>query len=156
MSIPAKPSRKRQLPASCWFCALLLLNGCGSAQPGCDSPDARTSVVKIISDDSNNALVDYAAQNSSSVAAMVSNANTEAEKSAILDKARKGAVYRLDDTVLTNSRNRATGAIACSGLLYVTVEDATAEKQVDFQIERTRDGKMSVSVAPFLFERPHQ
>jgi hypothetical protein len=33
----------------------------------------------------------------------------------------------------------------------VTVADTTAEKQVDFKVERATDGKMSVSVDPFLF-----
>ncbi len=126
---------------------MLLLNGCGGTEPECDSLDTHKSVVKIISDDSNNALV----INSSSVAAMVSNTNTEAEKLAIWEKARQGAVYRLDDTILTNSRNRATRAVTCSGLLYVTVGDTIAQKQVDFKVERTTDGKMSVSVDPFLF-----
>ena len=35
------------------------------------SLDTRNSVVKIVSDDNNNALVNYAVKNSSSVAAMV-------------------------------------------------------------------------------------
>jgi hypothetical protein len=103
MSIPTKPFRKRQPLALCWFSVLLLLNGCGGAQPECDSLDSHTSV-KIISDDSSNALVDYTVKNSSSVAAMVSNANTEAEKLEVLEKARQDAVYRLDETILTNSR----------------------------------------------------
>ncbi|SIO63228.1 hypothetical protein SAMN05443247_09642 [Bradyrhizobium erythrophlei] len=146
-----KPSRKKQPLALWWFSVLLLLNGCGGAEPECDSLDTHNSVVKIISDDSNNALVNYAVKNSSSVAAMVSNANTEAEKLAIWEKARQGAVYRLDDTILTNSRNRATRRVTCSGLLYVTVGDTIAQKQVDFKVERTTDGQMSVSVDPFLF-----
>jgi hypothetical protein len=146
-----KPYRKNQ-PLALWrLFILLLLTGCGGAEPECDSLDSHNSVVRIISDDSNNALVNYAARNSSSVAAMVSNTNTEAEKLAILEKARQGAVYRLDDTILTNSRNRATRAVTCSGLLYVTVGDTMAEKQVDFKVERTTDGRMSVSVDPFLF-----
>ena len=47
--------------------ALLLLSGCSGAAPEseCDSLDARNSVVKIVSGDSNNALVNYAARNSS-------------------------------------------------------------------------------------------
>jgi hypothetical protein len=146
-----KRLRKKQPLALWWFSVLLLLNGCGGAEPECDSLDTHNSVVKIISDDSNNALVNYAVNNSSSVAAMVSNTNTEAEKLAIWEKARQGAVYRLDDTILTNSRNRATRAVTCSGLLYVTVGDTIAQKQVDFKVERTTDGKMSVSVDPFLF-----
>jgi hypothetical protein len=148
-SIPMRPFTKKQPLALCWL--LLLLNSCGGTEPECDSLDARNSVVKVISDDSNNALVDYAVRNSNSVAAMVSHTNTEAEKLAIWEKARQGAVYRLDDTILTNSRSRATRAATCSGLLYVTVGDTTAQKQVDFKVERAADGKMSVSVNPFLF-----
>jgi hypothetical protein len=33
----------------------------------------------------------------------------------------------------------------------VTVGDTIAQKQVDFKVELTTDGKMSVSVDPFLF-----
>jgi len=150
-SISMKPFRKKQPSASWWFFVFLLLNGCGGIEPECDSLDTHHSVVKIISDDSNNALVDYAVKNSNAVAAMVSNTNTEADRLAILERARQGAVYRLDDTILTNSRNRATRAVTCSGLLYVTVGDTIAEKQVDFKVEQTTDGKMSVSVDPFLF-----
>jgi len=150
VSIPMKPFRKKQPLALWWFSVLLLLNGCGGAAPECDSLDARNSVVRIISEDSNNALVNYAVKNSSSVAAMVSNTNTEAEKLAIWEKARQDAVYRLDDTILTNSRNKRT--VTCSGLLYVIVGDTIAQKQVDFKVERTTDdGKVSVSVSPFLF-----
>jgi hypothetical protein len=145
-----KPLRKKLPLVLWWFPVLLLLSGCG-LEPECDSLDTLNSVVKIISDDSNNALVNYAVRNSSSVAAMVSHTNTEAEKFAIWEKARQGAVYRLDDTILTNSRNRATRAVTCSGLLYVTVGDTIAQKQVDFKVELTTDGKMSVSVDPFLF-----
>ena len=130
---------------------LLLLSGCGEATPECDSLDTRNTVVKVISDDSNNALVNYAAKNSSVVAAMVSNAGTESEKLAILEKARQDAAYRLDDTILLNSRNRAAQEVTCIGLLYVTVADATAQKEVDFKVKQTADGKMFVSVNPFLF-----
>ena len=130
---------------------MLLLNGCGGAEPECDSLDTHNSVVKIISDDSNNALVDYAVKNSCWVAAMVSNANTEAEKLAIWEKARQGAVYRLDDTILMNSRNRAAQEVTCIGLLYVTVADVTAQKEVEFKVKQTADGKIIVSVNPFLF-----
>jgi hypothetical protein len=149
--IAMRPFRKKQSLALWWLSASLLLSGCGGAEPACDSLDTQSSVVKIISDDSNNALVNYAVKNSSSVAAMVGNTTTEAEKLAIWEKARQDAAYRLDDKILTNSRNRATRAVTCSGLLSVTVADTVAEKQVDFKVERTTDGKMSVSVDPFLF-----
>jgi hypothetical protein len=130
---------------------LLLLSGCGGAEPECDTLDTRNSVVKIVSDDSNNALVNYAARNSSVVAAMVSKTNTEAEKLAIWEKARQAAAYRLDDTIRTNSRNKAKRTVTCSGLLSATVEDVTAQKEVDFKVEQTADGKTSVSVSPFQF-----
>lgn len=132
---------------------MLLLSGCGDASPGpeCGSPDARNSVVRIISDDSNNALVDFAAKNSSAVAARAGNASTEAEKLAIWEQARQGAAYRLDDVIRTNSTSKALGASACSGLLYATVEDATVEKEVDFKVQQTPDGKVSISVSPFQF-----
>ena len=133
------------------FPVLLLLSGCGEATPECGSLDTRNTVVKVISDDSNNALVNYAAKNSSVVAAMARNANTEAEKLAILEKARQDAAYRLDDTIRTNSRNKAKRAVTCTGLLYATVKDTTAQKELDFKVEQTADGKISVSVSPFQF-----
>jgi hypothetical protein len=95
--------------------------------------------------------VNYAVKNSSSVAAMV-DTKSEAEKLGIWEKARQGAVYRLDDTILMNSRNRAAREVTCSGLLYVTVaDDATAQKEVEFKVKQTADGKIIVSVNPFLF-----
>jgi len=128
-----------------------LLSGCGGATPECDSLDARGTVVKIVSEDSNNALANYAVKNSGTVAAMISNTDTEAEKLAIWEKARQGATYRLDDTIRTNSRSKAKRAVTCTGLLSATVEGVTAQKEVDFKVEQTADGKMSISVSPFQF-----
>jgi hypothetical protein len=131
--------------------ASLLLSSCGGAGPECGSLDTRNSVVKIVSDDTNNKLVNYAAKNSNSVAAMVGDTKSEAEKLRIWEKARQGAVYRLDDTILMNSRNQAAQEVTCTGLLYVTVADATAQKEVEFKVKQTADGKTIVSVNPFLF-----
>jgi hypothetical protein len=50
-----------------------------------------------------------------------------------------------------NSRNRAAQEVTCSGLLYVTVADATAQKEVEFKVKQTADGQIIVSVNPFLF-----
>jgi len=130
---------------------LLLLSVCGGAGPECDSLDTRNSVVEIVSGDSNNALVNYAAKNSSVVGARVNNASTEAEKLAIWEKARQGGSYRLGDAISTISKSKDNRAVTCSGLLSATVEDATAQKQVDFKVEQTPDGKVSVSVNPFQF-----
>jgi hypothetical protein len=101
-------------------------------EPECDSLDTRNSVVKIVSGDSNNALVNYAAKNSSAVEARVNNASTEAEKLAIWETARQGASYRLGDAISTNSKSKDKRAVTCSGSLSATVEDATAQKKVDF------------------------
>ena len=154
MSVPIRHFRKGQTALGCLL-ALGLLGDCSDGGSGtgpqCDSADARNSVVKIVSDDSNNALVNYAARNSGAVAEMANHTNTEAEKSAILEKARKRAAYKLDETIRTGSRNKAQRTVTCVGLLYATVEDATAEKEVDFKVEQTTDGKISVSVAPFQF-----
>lgn len=130
---------------------LLLLGGCDGATPECDSSDTRNSVVKIVSDDSNNALVAYAAKHSSVVEARANNAGTDAEKSAIWEKARQGASYTLADAISTNSKSKDKRILTCSGLLSATVEDTTAQKQVDFKVEQAPDGKVSVSVSPFQF-----
>jgi hypothetical protein len=50
-----------------------------------------------------------------------------------------------------NSRDRAAQEVTCTGLLYVTVADVTAEKEVEFKVKQTLDGKIVVSVNPFLF-----
>jgi hypothetical protein len=131
------------------FSVLLSLSSCGEAGPECGSLDARNLVVKIVSDNNNNALVNFAVKNSSSVAAMVGDTKSDAEKLAIWEKAKQSAIYALDDTVLTSSRNRAAQEVTCGGLLYVTVADTTAEK--DFKVQQTVDGKIIVSVKPFLF-----
>src|SRR5712672_2296051 len=142
--------RKEQSLALWCFSASLLLSSCGGAGPECGSLDAdtRNSVVKIVSDNSNNKLVNFAVKNSSSVAAMV---KSEAEKLEIWEKARQGAVYRLDDTILMNPSNRTGQEVTCIGLLYVTVADVTAQKEVEFKVKQTADGKIIVSVNPFLF-----
>ena len=127
------------------------LCGCGGMDPECDSLESRNSVVKIIEDDKNNALVNYAANNSNAVAAMIADANVGAEKLAIFEEAKRGAVYKLDDTIRIKSRDRAAHAVTCSGALDVTVADTTAQKEIEFKIEQTMDGKMLVSVDPFLF-----
>jgi hypothetical protein len=150
-SNPMKLFREEQRILGC-FSVLLLLGGCGGPEPECDSLDSRKSVVRIVSDDNDNALVNYAVKNSDSVAAMLSDAKSEAEKLAILEKARRGAVYVLDDTIRTRSRNRAARAVTCNGLLSVKVGgDTTAQKEVEFKVEQTKDGATLVSVSPFLF-----
>ena len=143
--------RKEQWLVLWCFSASLLLSNCGGAGPECDSLDTRNSVVKIVSDDKNNALVNYAAKNSISVAAMVGDVKSDTEKLAIWERAKQGAIYKLDETILMNTRNRSAQEVTCSGLLSVTVADTTAEKEVEFRVKQTVDGKIIVSIKPFLF-----
>ena len=131
------------------FPVLLLLSGCGDVGPECGTPDVRNSVIRIVSEDKNNSLVNFAVQNSDAVLEKVRSANAEAEKQTIWETAKQGAVYSLDQTIVVNSRTRA--ASTCTGLLYVRVGDTTVQKDVDFRVEQAADGKISVSVSPFLF-----
>jgi hypothetical protein len=144
-----KPFAKAHFPVLGYFSVLLSLSGCGGAVPECDTPEARNSVLRIMADDHNNALVNYAAKNSDAVAAKMAGAN--ADKSTILEAAKRSAVYKLDETIAMRSRDRAAHAVTCSGTLAVTVEDATASKQVDFTLKQTTDGEILVSVDPFRF-----
>jgi hypothetical protein len=149
VGIPMSMFRKQQ-PSVLWCLpVLLLLSGCGDVGPDCATADARNSVLKSVADDRNNRLVNFAAENSDSVAELLSRATAETEKSAIMDKAKQGAVYSLDDTIVVNSRNK--GAAICTGLLYVRIGDTTAQKEIDFKVEQAADGKISVSVQPFQF-----
>jgi len=152
VSITMKLRKEQSLVLWC-FSASLLLSSCGGAGPECGSldTDTRNSVVKIVSNDSNNKLVNYAVKNSSLVAAMVAGTKSQAEKLEICEKARQGAVYRLDDTILMNPASRTGQEVTCIGLLYVTVADVTVQKEVEFRVKQTADGKMIVSVNPFLF-----
>lgn len=140
----------RKSPSVLWcFPVLLLLSGCGETGPECGSVDARNAVIKSVADDSNNRLVNFAVENSDAVAELLKNARADAEKSAIREKAKQDAVYSLDDTIVSNSRT--ARAASCTGLLYVKVGDTTAQKAVEYSVEQTADGKISVSVKPFVF-----
>ena len=134
---------------------LLLLSSCGEAEQEaeqCRSLDVRSSVVKIFSDDENNALVTFALKNSNSLEAMTGATKSEMEKLAILDHARKGAVYNLGGTILMKSRDRTTREVTCDGVLSVTVLDTSAEKEIEFRVKQTTDRAPLVSISPFLFK----
>ncbi len=146
-----KPVREARNALGC-FSALLLLSGCGGPEPECSSLDTRNSIVKIVSDDRNNALLNYAAKNSTSVAALMADAKSEADKSAILEKAKADAAYRLDETVRMKSIDKTTRTATCAASLSVTVADTTAEKELEYKVQQATDGKTSVSVSPFLFK----
>jgi len=138
------------------FSLLLLLSGCGEAgqeaELECRSLDARSSVLKIFSDDENNALVTFALKNSGSLDAMTGATKSESEKLAILENAKRGAVYSLGGTILMKSNDRATREVTCNGVLSVTVLDTSAEKEIEFRVKQTTDRSPLVSVSPFLFK----
>jgi hypothetical protein len=152
MSMQMQLFKKRLLSVFWPFSVFLLLSNCGEEQPTCDSLEARNLVVKAIADNKNNSLLNYAVNNSSTIAARVANsAGADAEKLLVLEKAKEDAVYVLDGTAIVNSRNRAMRTVSCSGLLSVTVEDTTAQKQIDFTVEQPAKGIIHVSIEPFLF-----
>ena len=109
-------------------------------------------MIKTVSGDSNNALVDYAVKNSEALKKKANAAGSETDKSAMLAKARQSAVYRLDDGITTNSKSLDKRTVTCSGTMITTVEGDIVQKQVDFRVEQTPDGQHSVSVSPFQFD----
>jgi hypothetical protein len=140
----------RERQAAIWSLPVFyVLSACGAAEPDCNSADARASVIKTVSGNSNNALVDYAVNTSSALKTQLDAASTEADKSAILEKVRRSAVYRLSDKITTNSKD--ARAVTCSGTMFATVEGETVQKMLDFKVEQEPDGKLSVSVSPFQF-----
>ncbi|WP_210345488.1 hypothetical protein [Bradyrhizobium sp. CCBAU 53421] len=140
------------------FVLLLLLSGCGegeadqAAEHACRAPDARSSVLKVFSNDENNKLVTFTLKYSSSLDAMMDAAKSETEKSAILQTARKSAVYSLDGTILVKSRDKAAREVTCIAILSVAVLDTSAEKEIEFSVKQTTDGRPLVTVSPFLFK----
>lgn len=134
-------SRKR--PIVFWsFPFLIFLGGC-SAKPECDSSETRLAVLQAVADDHNNALVKYAAKNSTM--AKSSDASSEAEKS------KERPLYLLGEKILTTSASEDKRTLKCTGAISVTVGDTKASKEVNFTVQQAPDGKISVSVAQFRF-----
>ena len=133
----------RKLPIVVWsFLFPIVLNGC-DAKPECDSFETRNAVLQAVTDDHNNPLVKYAAQNSN--IAKSSDGASEAEKS------KERPLYLLGEKIVTTSTSEDKRTLKCSGSISVTVGDAKASKEVDFTVQKPPDGKISVSVVPFQF-----
>jgi hypothetical protein len=124
------------------FPLLICLSGC-EAKPECDSFETRNAVLKSVADDHNNPMVKYAAENSN--LAKSSDAGTEAEKT------KQQPLYQLGEKIVTTSTSRDKRTLQCSGALSVTAGDTKASKEVNFSVQQSPDGKISVSVAPFQF-----
>lgn len=121
---------------------LILLGGC-SAKPECDSFETRNAVLQTVSDDHNNPLVKYAAQNPNT--AKSGDASTRA------DQSKERPLYVLGEKIVTTSTSEDKRTLKCSGAISVTVGDTRASKEVNFTVQQSPDGKLSVSVAPFQF-----
>jgi hypothetical protein len=126
-----------------WSIASLVVVGGCSAKPACDSFETRNAVLQTISDDHNNPLVKYAAQNPNT--AKSGDASTRA------DQSKERPLYVLGEKIVTISTSEDKRTLKCSGAISVTVGDTRASKEVNFTVQQSPDGKLSVAVAPFQF-----
>ncbi|MET3971291.1 hypothetical protein [Bradyrhizobium sp. S3.9.1] len=119
------------------FCTVpifLFLASC-DAKPECDTPETRKAILDIVSDDHRNPLVEFAARNSTA------KANLENNK----------PLYLLGEKIVTTSTSNQKRTLQCSGAISVTVRDVKASKEIEFSVQKSTDGKLSVSVTPFQF-----
>jgi hypothetical protein len=123
------------------FPFLVFLSGC-HGKPECDSFETRSAVLQTVSDDQNNALVKFAAKNSALTKR--SDAAQETDNS-------KQPLYVLGEKIVTTSTSGDKRTLKCGGSISVTVGDTKASKEVNFTVQQSTDGKISVSVAPFEF-----
>lgn len=136
---------KQSMFLSCSF-FLALLGGC-SAKPECDSFETRDAVLKSVSDDHNNALGKFAAKRATTSNSTSSDASSEAEK-----MSQEHPMYLLGEKIVTTSTSTENRTLKCSGAISVTVGDTKASKEIDFTVQQSSNGKVSVSVAPFQFD----
>ncbi len=145
---------REQAKVAAWsFTFLIFAGGCHAA-PECDSFETRKAVLQIVSDDHNNALAKYAAKNSSVARSESNDTKPEAEKSKDLQSAEQKPLYRLGEKIVTSSASKDKRTLTCSGSISATVGDTKASKEVNFSVQQSSDGKISVSVAPFQFQAP--
>jgi hypothetical protein len=129
----------------CCLGSLLLLGGCDS-KVECDSIETREAVLQFISNDSNNPLVNYAARNSTERRDETGSPELDAAKLATTKP-----VYLLGQRMVTTKTSKDKRTLECSGPLSVTYGDLMATKEVNFTVQQSSDGKVSVSVVPFQF-----
>ena len=142
----ARRLRWREQSLFLWsFSSLILLAGCDS-KVECDSIETREAVLQFVLNDRNNPLVNYAERNSTEPKEGSDSLRSDAAKSATTKP-----VYLLGQRIVTTKTNKDKRTLECSGPLSVTYGDLKATKEVNFTVQRSSDGKMSVSVAPFQF-----
>ena len=113
---------------------IISLSGC-DPKPECDSPETRKAVLDIVSDDHRNPLVEFAARNSTAKMSLENNK----------------PLYLLGEKIVTTSTSNQKRTLQCSGAISVTVGDVKASKEIEFSVQKSTDGKLSVSVTPFQF-----
>jgi hypothetical protein len=126
----------------------MFLSGC-DAKPECDSIETRSAVLNIVSDDHRNPLVAYAARNSTANKDDTKNPPSEENGSAGSQSMKP--IYLLGQEIVATSTSGDKRTLQCSGAISVTVGDMKATKDVNFTVQQSAGGKMSVSVAPFQF-----
>ena len=132
----------RNRPIVFWgFPFLILLSGY-EAKPECDSSETRYAVLQTVSDDHNNALVEYAAKSP--------NLAKSSEASSEVEKSKQQPQYVLGEKIATTSTSADKRTLKCSGSISATVGDTKASKEVTFTVQQS-DGKITVSVDPFQF-----
>jgi hypothetical protein len=114
---------------------LTLLSGCGGAESECDTIETRKAVLQAVSDDHNNPLVAFAERDSS--------------LKAKLQDSRP--LYQLGQRMVTTATKDGKRTLQCSGAISVSVGDTKATKEIEFSVQRSSDGNISVAVVPFQF-----
>ena len=138
------PYFHRRSLAFCGFPFLILLGGCDAQpKPECDSFETRKAVLQTVSSDHGNHLAKFAAGHSAE--ARAPNAGAAAEKT------DQKPLYVLGDKMITQSTSDNKRTLKCSGALSVTVGETKASKEVDFTVQQSSDGRITVSVEPFQF-----
>jgi len=125
----------------------MLLSGC-DAKPECDSIETRSAVLNIVSGNHANPLVAYAARNSAVNKDDTKNPASEENKSAGSDMK---PLYLLGQRIVTTSTSKEKRTLQCSGGISVALGDLKATKEINFTVQRSSDGTLSVSVVPFQF-----
>lgn len=116
------------------------------ASPACDSIETRKAVLDYILSDDSNRLADFAARNSST-----NGGSKPSAKSATSKPENEKPFYELGQRFVTTTRTKDKLTVKCNGALSASVGKTKATKEIDFTVQQSKDGKLSVSVEPFQF-----
>jgi hypothetical protein len=167
MSHPLFEFRRQSLIAfAIVFVLAATLVGCGSPDPDCNAAATQDSVVRIVSEHQGNKFVAGVASKSkllesvrTRVRAYFSKHGFICEKcdernslfqeqQQALETVKKAAVFKLAN-VRTSATDPGTKAVSCTATLNFRVEDNSAEKEINYEVEKGADGKMRVVVLHF-------